>query len=353
MPHLIAGRRPDRALGATANQPPWHARLHRWLAAPATAGTMAVIALIAQATGLNYVLFPELGALAHDVLHRPHGTWARAPLMLMLTPVLTAVVGTVLTRHLPYGPVAVLLSVGSSIVIIRLLRSPVAPAISAGLLPLTLGISSWLYAPSILIGTGLLAGIAALQARLVPPPARPSARDLTDDIMERPPAQYAWVPFFLGFLVIAAGAATWTGWHLLLFPPLVVMGFEMFAHAAVCPWAKRPMMLPLACVATAIGGLASISLLGITPAATIVSTLFGVAVLWLFDLHVPPAVAVGLLPFVIDSPDYRYPLAIGIGTGFLTLVFLLWRRLTLGAAAVPTRSRRSRLAALAERSGDA
>ncbi|MDE2580769.1 MAG: hypothetical protein KGL52_03970 [Rhodospirillales bacterium] len=299
-------------------------RILRLLSAPATTGYIGVIALIAHLTGLDYVLFPELGALAHDVLKRPHGTWARALGMLVLTPALTAVVGTVLTRHLAYSPVSVLLSVGTSIAIIRVLRSPIAPAISAGLLPLTLGITSWLYAPSILIGTVLLAAIATGWTRLAPAP-EPSVRDLADDITERTPARYSWVPFFLGFLVVAALLAGATGWRLLLFPPLVVMGFEMFAHPAVCPWAARPIVLPVACALTATGGLAAVGLLGVGPLAAMASILFGIAVLRGFDLHVPPALAVGLLPFVIVQPDWRFPVAVGLGTAMLTSSFLLWR----------------------------
>jgi len=316
-------------------------RAQRWLAAPATAAYIAVIALIAQETGLSYVLFPELGALAHDVLQRPHGTWARAPVMLVLTPALTAVVGTLLTQHIAYGPVSVLLSVGSSILTIRLLRSPIAPAISAGLLPLTLGISSWLYAPSILIGTFLLASIAAIWGRFAPPTV-PSVRDLADDITERTPAHYSWVPFFLGFLIVAALLAGLTGWRLLLFPPLVVMGFEMFAHPTVCPWAKRSLVLPVACALTAAGGLACVTLLGVTPLAAIASILIGIAVLRVVDLHVPPALAVGLLPFVIDDPGITFPVAVSFGTLLLTLSFLLWRALMKRQVTDPAAGRSAR-----------
>ena len=293
---------------------------------PATVAYVAVVAVIAEVTGLDYVLFPELGALAHDVLQRPHGTWARAPVMLVLTPGLTALLGTLLTRHLAYGPLSVLASVGSSMLVIRVLRSPIAPAISAGLLPLTLGISSWLYAPSILIGTTLLAAIALLWGRIVPVPP-PSLRDLADDITERTPERYVWAPFFLGFLVIAALLASLTGWRLLLFPPLVVMGYEMFAHPTACPWAARPLMLPVACVLSATGGFACVSMLGVTPLAAISSVLIGVAVLKAIDLHMPPAIAVGLLPFVLDHVGIGFPLAIGAGALVLMLSFQLWRAL--------------------------
>src|ERR1700741_2495992 len=75
---------------------------------------IAIIAEIACATGAVYVLFPELGALSHDVMTRPRGTWANAPLLLAVTPVLTGVVGTVFTRSLPYGYLSVLLTVAGA-----------------------------------------------------------------------------------------------------------------------------------------------------------------------------------------------------------------------------------------------
>src|SRR5712671_812625 len=75
-----------------------------WLAAELIALVyIAAIAEIAYATGAFYVLFPELGALSYDVFTRPRGTWASAPLMLTITPVLTGLLGVVITRAIPYG----------------------------------------------------------------------------------------------------------------------------------------------------------------------------------------------------------------------------------------------------------
>ena len=59
---------------------------------------IAVIAVIAGFTGAFYILFPELGALSHDVFTRPRGTWASAPLLLAITPFLTGVIGIFFTR---------------------------------------------------------------------------------------------------------------------------------------------------------------------------------------------------------------------------------------------------------------
>jgi hypothetical protein len=299
-----------------------------WLAEIATAFYIIIVALIAQLTGLSFVLFPELGALSHDILKRPHGTWAKAPLMLVVTPLMTGVVGTLVTRNLPYGMVSVLLTVGSAILIIRLLRSPIAPAISAGLLPLTLGDPSWWYPPSLFVGLVLLALLSVVWRRLAPPPLPPaSISELADDIVEEPPSNYSWIPFFLLFLIIGVLLVDLTGRRFLLFPPLVVIGFEMFAHADICPWAGRPFILPVACTLSAAVGVILVGLLGTVPLAAVCSIVFGIAVLRVFNLHVPPVLAVGLLPFVIVRPNYEFPIVVAAGTLLLTLLFLLWRRL--------------------------
>jgi hypothetical protein len=97
--------RPDAAARALG-------RWHRFGAELIALIYIAVIAEIAYATGAFYVLFPELGALSHDAFTRPRGTWASAPLLLAITPVLTGAIGIVVTRALPYGFLSVMLAVG-------------------------------------------------------------------------------------------------------------------------------------------------------------------------------------------------------------------------------------------------
>lgn len=292
---------------------------------------IAIIAEIAGATGAFYVMFPELGALSHDVYTRPRGAWASAPLLLAITPVLTAVVGTIFTRNFPYGYLSVLLTVASAIVIVLALRSPIAPAISAGLLPLVLGVKSWWYPPGIVLGTVLLAVLSGLWKAFCLPrtPSEPARReDAVDDLMELAPGPHVWLPVLLLFVVAAVFVVNLTGLRFVLFPPLMVIGFEMFGHTAICPWAKKPLLLPVACFLTAAGGFLSWKFLGAGPAAAACSMAWGIAVLRAFDLHVPPALAVALLPLVMASPTAAYPFAVGIGTALLTVWFLAYRAMS-------------------------
>lgn len=308
---------------------------------------IAIIAEIACATGAFYVLFPELGALSHDVMTRPRGTWANAPLLLAITPALTGVVGIVFTRSLPYGYLSVLLTVGGAVAVVLALRSPIAPAISAGLLPLVLGVKSWWYPPAILLGTTLLPTLSVLwkkycAARMVaaaPAESDEARDDLLDDLIEMPPSGYGWLAVLMAFVAVAVFFVKLTGLRFVLFPPLVVIGFEMLGHTAICPWANKPLLLPLACFLTALGGFVSWHFLGVTPLAAACSMAWGIAVLRACNLHIPPALAIALLPLVMDKPTLAYPFAVGIGTTLLSLWFLAYQRLLRGALSIPWASR--------------
>jgi hypothetical protein len=299
---------------------------------------MSVIAAVAAATGAVYVLFPELGALSHDVFTRPRGTWAASPLLLAITPALTGVVGIFFTCLLPYGFLSVLAILTVSIVLIIALRSPIAPAISAGLLPLVLEIKSWWYPAGILFGTGLLGllsllwtGVSVRLGWLEPA----TLRDVEDEEIEHTGGGFYWLIALMAFVVVAVGAVKLTGLRFLLFPPLVVIGFEMFGHTEICPWAKRPLFLPLACFMTACAGFFFCRWLGPVPLAAACSMACGIVVLRLFNLHVPPALAVALIPMVMDHATIMYPVSVGIGTLVMTLWFLAYQRLFLRKPAVP------------------
>src|SRR5262245_61440627 len=86
--------------------------------------------------------------------------------MLAITPVITGAIGIFFTRALPYGYVLLLSAVVAAIPVLLWLQSPVAPAISAGLLPLVLGVDSWWYPAGIMLGTILLALLSIVWKRV-------------------------------------------------------------------------------------------------------------------------------------------------------------------------------------------
>lgn len=295
---------------------------------------IGIVAAVASLTGAFYVMFPELGALSWDVMEQPHGRWASSPLLLAITPPLTGLVGTVVTRTMPYGFFSVLITTSAAIGIIRLLGSPVAPAISAGLLPLVLGVTSWWYPPGIVFGSALLAVVSipwrrfALSqsglrlegaAAAVANPAADS-NELAET-MRHGAGRSLMLPL-LAFVAIAVAAVKLTGMRFILFPPLVVIIYEMFSHRDRCPWIGRPLGLPLACFLSAAGGWFLRVHISSDPLAAMLSMAWGITVLRVLKLHVPPALAVALLPMVMTNPTAGYPVAVGIGTTLASGWFL-------------------------------
>lgn len=290
---------------------------------------VAAVAALARRSGIPYLLFPELGALAYDVLIRPWGKWASQPVRLILTPAITALIGTLVTRHLQFGALSVVIIVGSSIVAIAVMRSAITPAMSAGVLPLVLGVRSWMYPPGMTATLVVLSAVAVLWRKYHSSRETETEPQMdVEDVLESPPHGSYWVLVLLIFVAVIAELARVSGLRFMLFPPLVTIAYEMLGHTETCPWSKRPASLPLCCFLVAAAGLLAFHATGVGIGLAFCSVVTGIVLLRVFDLHMPPAMAVGLLPAVMTAPDFKFPLAVLAGTAALTLVFLLCRRVS-------------------------
>jgi hypothetical protein len=297
----------------------------RFLAEVLVVSHMGAVALAAHLTGIYLLLFPELAALSHDVLTRPQGKWASQPWRIVLTPTLTAIVGLFVTRHTSYGAIAITLVVTASLFIIKLLRSAIGPAISAGALPMVLNEKSWTYPAAIFMGLVGLVATLWIWRRYGPPfdtPSNDSANDsrVIDDLEAYPDDRF-WVVTLLTFVLLLGVPAQLTGLRFILFPPLIVMAYELFGHPEIPGWMKRPALFPLVCVLTASVGVVACHLFRSSVVGVMLTVLGSIAILWAFKVHMPPALAVGLLPFVMTAPNIRYPTSVGIGTVALTVCF--------------------------------
>lgn len=297
----------------------------RIVAEAVVVGFLGAMTLLAHASGLALLLFPELAALSHDVMTRPKGKWASHPWQLVLTPTITAVLGSFFTTHLPYSAWSVALIVALSLVVIRVTKSTIAPAISAGALPMIIGERSWLYPVAIFLGLGMLVVLLLMWQKLMvgaDEENREESRVL--DAMEELPRDRLWWLMLMVFVGVVGMVAQWTGLRLLLFPPLIVMAYELFGHTDVPGWIRRPVLFPVACGLTAVIGLVAWRTLP-EVLAVMVAVVGSIVVLRGFEVHMPPALAVGLLPFVMHAPDYRFVLSVLGGTVVLTLYYLGYR----------------------------
>ncbi len=286
---------------------------------------VAAIAALAFHSGVLLFLFPELAALSHDVFTRPRGRWAQQPVRIVLTPVLTGVVGLFVSRHFAYGVLPVCLIVSASLVILLLLRSQIAPAFSAGLLPLALHETEWMYPVAILVG--LLALVLLLRLwQAVALAAQPEGNALEDALEELPHSRIG-LGHMGAFVVLLALLGQWTGHTLILFPPLVVMSYEAFGHPEVPGWLRYPPLFPLVCVLAALAGTGTVRLLGPGVPGVVLTLAFSMLLLHLSRLHMPPVLAIGLIPYILPHADFWYPLAVAMGTGTLMVWYLLRRQL--------------------------
>ena len=278
----------------------------------ATAVFIALMAAIAKTTGQAYVLFPELGALAWVIFTDPKGPWATTPRQLMLTPFLTALLGVAITRSMPYGPLSLGLDVVGCLLIIRGLRSPIVPAISAGVLPLALGIHDWAYPVSILVGTGGLALLSQWRARRhapAPTASAPTALDLIESSFAMTPTVplRRWAGALAVFL--ALGLVLEKVWDspLVLFPPLLVIAYDMLALPNHSPWLGRGGVMMLVGTGAAWAGYGLVAAFGVVPGAAFLAVLITLGLLRLARLTCPPCLGLALLPFVITHPTAAYP----------------------------------------------
>ena len=284
----------------------------------ATGIFIGLMTAIAKATGQAYVLFPELGALAWVIFSDPKGPWATSPRLLMLTPLLTAVLGVAITRSLPYGPLALGLDVVGCLLIIRGLHSPIVPAISAGVLPLALGIHDWAYPVSILLGTGGLALLSQWRARRLGP-ASPTATPpmaSAPTSLDRIESSFAmtptvplrrWAAALAVFLALGLVLVQVWDSPLVLFPPLLVIAYDMLALPHHSPWLGRGGAMMLVGTGAAWAGYGLVAAFGVVPWAAFLAVLITLGLLRLARLTCPPCLGLALLPFVITDPNGAYP----------------------------------------------
>jgi hypothetical protein len=195
-------------------------------------------------------------------------------------------------------------------------------------LPMVLSERNWMYPVSICVGlVGLVAALWIL--RRCGPRIDSSSRNAQHPCRlihtpERYPRNRFRVIPLLAFVLVMGAVAQLTGLRFILFPPLIVMAYEIFGHPEMPGWMERPFLLPLVCFLTASVGMLAFQSFKLSIVGVMLATLCSIAVLRAFKVHMPPALAVGLLPFVMLAPNFWYPISVGIDTVALTLC--VWGR---------------------------
>ena len=82
------------------------------------------------------------------------------------------------------------------------------------------------------------------------------------------------------------------------------MANENFGHFEVLGWMARPSLFPVVCLLTASVGVVMCRSFASSVVGVMLTILCSIAILRIFKVHMPPAPAVGLLPFVIPTPNF-------------------------------------------------
>jgi hypothetical protein len=83
----------------------------------------------------------------------------------------------------------------------------------------------------------------------------------------------------------------------------------------------RPALFLLVFVLTASVGVIARHQFRSSVVGVMLTALCSIAILRAFKVHMPPALAVGLVPCVMTTPNIRYPTSVGMGTVALTVCF--------------------------------
>jgi hypothetical protein len=219
------------------------------------------------------------------------------------------------------SPLQVLLVLAASLAVIALIGSVVFPALSAGILPLVLGQSGWIYPACIFTSCSLLAVVAYI---LHPESARQS------DVAKRAKVAESWemsrILVYLSFVSFMASAAYFLSRPLLLFPPLAVLAFEALVRVKTCTWINRPVALVCLFVVASTGSYAIFGVLGASPVTITLVMAFAIACMTWLDLYAPPAIVIAILPYTTVEAGWFYPIDAGGSVLALAIVSTFFER---------------------------
>ena len=291
-----------------------------------TIALVAAMVGVAELLGEKEIIFPEITALAIGAWIAPQQVWRTNRLRIVLMIAIFAVLGVCLVRYLPltlYLQVIIAFAIVS--VGFLLSGTTFAPVISAMVLPVLLGTTSWVYplaatamALIIVIGQWFLERLGLYpHGEFTPLPL---------------PDQAKWWSLLKRIIIVAVIAALALGLdsRFCIAPPLLV-AFTEFSSPQ-CPGRKHPLKAILLITGCALAGALCRLLFSVTwglplTIAAILATAIIIYAKRTLKMYLPPAGAIGILAMLIPPGElWWYPVEILVGCTLLLLAALLFFR---------------------------
>lgn len=281
---------------------------------------LTAMVAVAEATGQREVVFPEAAALGVGLWLMPKAVWSVRWWHIPLLLVAAAFIGLGLNMLPVFFEVRFLLAFVLAMTMLRLARCNMYPAVSAAMLPVLVGTTSWVYLLSVLaIALVLVAGQRLLQQ---------------EQRIEYHP--FSFVQFAFLFIALAVPLAIMLvvniqTVHFLVVPPLVVTMIEFAGRRS--GFRERPWTIwALLVCASVLGTMARylLSILCSLPMA--VGTLVAVALMLLLFRRLKPfapALTIAVVPMLLPTEVLLwFPLLVAAGAGWFILSGLFLSRRT-------------------------
>lgn len=239
------------------------------------------------------IILPEIAALAVGCLVYQNPIWLSKPLHLFLLPSITAVLGF-LVNMLPieYAYKLVLI-LALMLLVLRLFKSFLAPALATGLLPVITNASSYSFIISILLFTCALSLYVVLSNTEKKNIGLPKQENSRDGILYM---------VFIALWILICDQEKWM--FMAALPPVIVTGYEA-AHKEVYDMVTLKKQIVCLFLASFVG-IQALHFLNNLLLVVLADILAVALILKIFKFRLPPAYAMAILPMILYNASYSY-----------------------------------------------
>ncbi|MBR2736970.1 MAG: hypothetical protein IKD86_06645 [Firmicutes bacterium] len=269
---------------------------------------MGLMALAAELTGRQEIIFPETAALLTGSFLVQRRPWNVRHGIYTLEMSLCALTGIVISRYMD-TPLyfKVLLAVILVSCLLILTRTTMLPAISASALPILIGTTDFIYVAAVIV----IAAVCDLGNYLM---ENKMMMDPVGYFPARPDVGH-WIRMIFIF-ALALTVPMLSGFKFMAAPPMIV-AFVAFSTPGNLK-GNRPVRMVLLFTGAALTGYLCRSLADGTVLPATVCVMIAAAAVWtllrLLKRFFPPAAAIGILPFILPEEGlWKYPLEIMVG----------------------------------------
>lgn len=277
---------------------------------------------VAEFTGQNEIIFPEIAALALGAWVMERSPWHGTNLHFWLSPTLAALTGILIVRYFAFAPFCMITAAFCLVALqLKLVRSAVLPSISAAILPIITHSDSWYY-PLSVCG---LTGIITLGRRMLHPYASANGQTLAPtttggyarkDTWTLPESAH-WGKLLAGVILVTAVAVGFD-FLFMVAPPLIVAFVEVSKPGGPArEKAGRALVLLVLAAVFGVFWLLLIHNIFHLPVwiSACVSTLTVFLLYHALRMPFPPAVAIALLPTILPEDILlMYPVQVLAGS---------------------------------------